>query len=95
MANGRYVARQVDGYVGPVVFKQETPVPSSRVLARHNGRWELIDLGPELDDAILRVLHSGQYIGGGEIQKFETDFSTCVSTAHSVGCNSGTDKQRH
>ena len=52
---------------------------------------QLADLGPELDDAILRVLHSGQYIGGGEIQKFETDFSTCVSTAHSVGCNSGTD----
>ena len=68
MANGRYVARQVDGYVGPVVFKQETPVPSSRVLARHNGRWELIDLGPELDqwDRPLSTLYSFRALEGGE-----------------------------
>ena len=52
---------------------------------------QLADLGPELDDAVLRVLRSGQYIGGGEIQAFETAFAASVGTPHAVGCNSGTD----
>ena len=52
---------------------------------------QLADLGPELDDAVLRVLRSGQYIGGGEIQAFETAFAASVGTPYAVGCNSGTD----
>ena len=52
---------------------------------------QLADLGPELDEAALRVLRSGQYIGGTEIQSFETAFAAVVGTAHAVGCNSGTD----
>lgn len=32
---------------------------------------QLADLGADLDAAVLRVLHSGQYIGGSEIQAFE------------------------
>ena len=52
---------------------------------------QLADLGPELDAAVLRVLHSGQYIGGSEIQAFERSFAEAVGTAHAVGCNSGTD----
>ena len=52
---------------------------------------QLADLGPELDDAVLRVLRSGQYIGGDEIQAFETAFAASVGTRHAVGCNSGTD----
>ncbi len=52
---------------------------------------QLADLGPELDEAVLRVLRSGQYIGGSEIKTFETAFASVVGTAHAVGCNSGTD----
>ena len=52
---------------------------------------QLADLGQELDAAALRVLHSGQYIGGSEIQAFERSFAEAVGTAHAVGCNSGTD----
>lgn len=52
---------------------------------------QLADLGPELDDAVLRVLRSGQYIGGAEIQRFEQGFAASVGTAHAIGCNSGTD----
>lgn len=68
VANGQYVARQVHGYVGPVIFKQETPAPSSRVLARHNGRWELIDIGPDLDqwDRPLSTLYAFHALEGGE-----------------------------
>ena len=52
---------------------------------------QLADLGPELDEAVLRVLHSGQYIGGPDIQSFETAFAAAIGTPHAVGCNSGTD----
>ena len=52
---------------------------------------QLADLGAELDDAVLRVLRSGQYIGGAEIQRFEQAFAASVNCAHAVGCNSGTD----
>jgi dTDP-4-amino-4,6-dideoxygalactose transaminase len=52
---------------------------------------QLADLGSELDDAVLRVLRSGQYIGGAEIKKFEDAFAASVNCSHAVGCNSGTD----
>ena len=52
---------------------------------------QLADLGAELDDAVLRVLRSGQYIGGAEIQRFEQAFAASVDCPHAVGCNSGTD----
>ena len=52
---------------------------------------QLTDLGPELEDAVLRVLRSGQYIGGSDIQRFEQTFAASVDCPHAVGCNSGTD----
>ena len=52
---------------------------------------QLADLGSELDDAVLRVLRSGQYIGGAEIRTFEAAFAASVKCRHAVGCNSGTD----
>jgi dTDP-4-amino-4,6-dideoxygalactose transaminase len=53
---------------------------------------EQIDaLGAELDAAVLQVLRSGQYIGGGVIAAFEQAFASAVGTPFAVGCNSGTD----
>ena len=52
---------------------------------------QLADLGAELDEAVLRVLRSGQYIGGAQLNAFEDAFATSVGTSHAVGCNSGTD----
>ncbi|MGC6482569.1 MAG: DegT/DnrJ/EryC1/StrS family aminotransferase [Synechococcus sp.] len=52
---------------------------------------QLTELGPALDAAVLRVLHSGQYIGGSDIQTFETAFAASVGSPYAVGCNSGTD----
>ena len=52
---------------------------------------QLADLGSELDNAVLRVLRSGQYIGGAEIKQFEDAFAASVNSRHAVGCNSGTD----
>jgi dTDP-4-amino-4,6-dideoxygalactose transaminase len=52
---------------------------------------QLDALGEQLDAAVLRVLRSGQYIGGGVITAFEQAFARSVATPFAVGCNSGTD----
>ncbi len=52
---------------------------------------QLAVLGPELDAAVLKVLHSGHYIGGEEVQKFEKSFAESIGVAYAVSCNSGTD----
>ena len=57
----------------------------------------LLDLGaqydqikPELDSAIARVLRSGQYVLGPEVEAFEQEFSRFCTSRHAVGVNSGT-----
>ena len=52
---------------------------------------QLAALGEELDQAVLQVLRSGQYIGGSVITGFEEAFAAAVAVPHAVGCNSGTD----
>ena len=52
---------------------------------------QLNALGDELDQAVLQVLRSGQYIGGSVISGFEQAFAAAMGVAHAVGCNSGTD----
>ena len=52
---------------------------------------QIDDLGVDLEEAVLGVLHSGQYIGGPQIKRFEESFAASVGCDHTVGCNSGTD----
>ena len=52
---------------------------------------QLAQLGKELDSAVLNVLHSGQFIGGPEVNSFEKGFSDFIQVPYVVGCNSGTD----
>ncbi len=54
-------------------------------------RRQLEAMGPALDQAVLEVVHSGQYIGGKVVAQFENAFAQSVGTAHGVSCNSGTD----
>ena len=54
-------------------------------------RRQLETMGPALDQAVLEVLHSGQYIGGKVVAQFENTFAQSVGTDHAVSCNSGTD----
>ncbi len=44
-----------------------------------------------IDGAVLRVLDSGWYIGGKEVEEFEAAFAGFVGVAHAIGCASGTD----
>src|ERR1700730_8328849 len=45
----------------------------------------------EIDAAIARLLDSGQYILGREVESFESAFSGFLGVAHGIGCASGTD----
>ena len=45
----------------------------------------------ELDEAIGRVLASGRYVLGPEVEAFEREFSTFVGTDHCVGVGNGLD----
>jgi dTDP-4-amino-4,6-dideoxygalactose transaminase len=48
-------------------------------------------LRPELDAALARVLASGQFIGGPEVEAFERELAAHEGCAHAVGTSSGTD----
>jgi dTDP-4-amino-4,6-dideoxygalactose transaminase len=59
---------------------------------------DLITLHRELEDELLAVvratLRSAYFIGGPEVQGFETEFAAFCQAAHCVGVGSGTDAVR-
>lgn len=46
---------------------------------------------PDIDAALQRVLASGRYMLGNEVEAFETEFAAYIGTTHSVGVANGTD----
>lgn len=49
------------------------------------------ELKPEIDAAVSRVLESGQYILGGEVEAFEAEWATYCEAEHAVGLANGLD----
>ncbi len=49
------------------------------------------EVGPALEEAVLRVLHSGRYVLGPEVEEFEREFAAFAGVEHAVGVASGTD----
>src|SRR5512135_3684438 len=47
------------------------------------------ELRDELDDAYHRVMESGWYILGEEVEKFEQEFATCCGAKYCVGVGNG------
>jgi len=45
----------------------------------------------EIDEAVLRVLESGMYILGEEVEKFESELADYLGVRHVIGVASGTD----
>lgn len=45
----------------------------------------------EYEEAALRVLRSGWYILGKEMEKFEEQFANFLGVKHCIAVNSGTD----
>jgi dTDP-4-amino-4,6-dideoxygalactose transaminase len=52
---------------------------------------ELAEVGPELEAAFRRVLASGHFILGPEVEAFEREVAAYLGVKHAVGVNSGTD----
>ncbi|MEM7736754.1 MAG: DegT/DnrJ/EryC1/StrS family aminotransferase [Deinococcota bacterium] len=52
---------------------------------------EVDELWDELRVAIDRVLRSGQFILGSEVEAFEAEIADYLGVAHAIGVNSGTD----
>lgn len=52
---------------------------------------ELAELRPELDAAWARVLESGRFIQGPEVEAFEQEAADHLGAKHAVALNSGTD----
>ena len=50
-----------------------------------------IDLKPEIDEAIKRVLDSGWYILGAEVEAFEQEYATYCEAKYCVGLANGLD----
>jgi dTDP-4-amino-4,6-dideoxygalactose transaminase len=44
----------------------------------------------ELDEAVGRVLASGMYVQGEEVERFEEEFARYTGASHAVACSSGT-----
>jgi dTDP-3-amino-3,4,6-trideoxy-alpha-D-glucose transaminase len=49
------------------------------------------ELREELDAALARVLSSGHYIGGPEVEAFEAEFAAFVGAKHCIGVGNGLD----
>src|SRR3954447_5875609 len=49
------------------------------------------DLRPQIEEAVCRVLASGQAILGPEVAALEREIADYCGAAHGVGCGSGTD----
>lgn len=52
-------------------------------------RASYVSLKPEIDAAVARVLDSGWYIGGPEVEAFEREFAAYVGTSHCVAVANG------
>ncbi len=52
---------------------------------------ERASLGNALEEAVVRVLHSGGYILGPEVEAFESAFASYQNSTHGFGVASGTD----
>ncbi|MEK7799746.1 MAG: DegT/DnrJ/EryC1/StrS family aminotransferase [Acidobacteriota bacterium] len=65
-----------------------SPIPVVDPAAEYAG------LKPEIDAAVVRVLASGRYIGGPEVEGLEREFAAFCGVAHAVATGNGTDALR-
>jgi dTDP-4-amino-4,6-dideoxygalactose transaminase len=64
---------------------ENPPIPMIDLVAQYRR------IQAELDEALLRVLGSGHYIGGEECARFEAEFAAFCGATHACGVANGTD----
>lgn len=52
---------------------------------------EIEELWDEIEDAVTRVLRSGRFVLGPEVEAFEREVAEYLGVKHAIGLNSGTD----
>ena len=73
-------------------MKQTRPTTTSaRTIGPVDLAAEREALGEALPQALMRVLESGQYVLGPEVERFERDFARLCRAPHGIGVASGTD----
>ena len=50
-----------------------------------------VELKFEIDEAVARVMNSGWFIGGAEVEQFEAEFANYCDAAHAIGVANGLD----
>ncbi len=54
-------------------------------------RPEVDSIWAELNEALQRVMKSGQFVMGPDVKELEKEIAAYMGAKHAVGCNSGTD----
>src|SRR5579863_10276689 len=67
------------------------PAMTALPIPQTDPRAGYLEQKAEIDAAIARVLASGHYILGEEVEAFEAAFAAWLGTGHAVGAGSGTD----
>ncbi len=75
----------------PTPSQSAAPTAESKPIVPVDLAAERAALGPALEEAVLRVLRSGQYILGPEVERFEKDFAALHGVRHGIGVANGTD----
>lgn len=66
-------------------------MPARIIIPFHDLRTSLRKIEPEVEAAIRRVLSSGRFILGPELEKFESEFARYTGAPYCAGVGSGTD----
>ena len=74
--------------VAPAPARATIPVPGLDLAATHAALRE------EIEEAVLRVLRSGHYILGPEVEAFEAEFAAYTGARHAIGVANGLDALR-
>ena len=61
-----------------------------RVIPQIDLTTQYTQIKDEIDEALIRVLHTGRYVLGPEVEAFEDEFARFCDSSYAVGVNSGT-----
>ena len=62
----------------------------NRVIRQIDLTAQYTQIKGEIDEALMRVLHTGRYVLGPEVDAFEDEFARFCDSSYAVGVNSGT-----